>query len=126
MSAQNEVRYAVVGSWPFPLDMLRRDNAVPASVADEALVHALSQESAPERGLEPVTINLVIRDADRFTRPCTERWVSFGWQVPGDEEYRAMQEHRAREGRMAELYASARAKLTDEELEAVFWHACRH
>lgn len=117
-----DYHYSVKGGWPFPLDMLRRDRAVPASKEDQAVIDSLSGPHAPDRDairLDHV-VKLVIKDAGR-DRPDTARWRSFGWDVPDDKEFRQVIEQSAKVGMMESLYASAMAKLTPEEREALDW-----
>lgn len=122
--------YAVKGRWPFPVDMLRRDQAVPASPSDAALIEALSGDlssrlaggAGGDDGIS--TVNLVIPDAGR-QRPNAERWASFGWEVPGDETRRFEREERARVAAHEAHLLTALEKLTPEELAAVEWRAVR-
>lgn len=73
-----EYTYQVRGGWPFPQDMLRYDDARPATASDEALVRRLSSESAETvDDIRPHhTVTLVGR-----RRPTQRRWVSFVWRV---------------------------------------------
>jgi hypothetical protein len=121
-----DFHYTVEGSWPFPLDMLRRDGAVAASPQDQATIDHLSAPYAPDRDAIRTrrSVGLVLRDAER-RRPYTARWRSFGWDVPGDAEYRAGESDRAERRKMEALRASALAKLTDEERAALAWFAER-
>jgi hypothetical protein len=86
-------QYTVTGRWPFPVDMLRRDDARPASEADQLLIDRLSKDHTEDGfGLiEPVSVNLVM-DAGTPSRgfpngrrlPLVTRWESFGgWKVSG-------------------------------------------
>ena len=107
--------YVVRGHWPFPLDMLRHDLSGPATPADKALIDKMSAEHpADATSFMDVEITLVGACA-----PNTERWESFGWQVPADTHYAfykaAKKAARARE----ELAAKALAKLTPAEREAL-------
>lgn len=54
--------YTVTGFWPFPIDMLRRDDACAASEADQLLIDRLSKDHTDDGfGLsEPVSVNLVM------------------------------------------------------------------
>jgi hypothetical protein len=122
MTARSDYHYTVKGSWPFPVDMLRRENSKPATPEDAAIIERLSRDFAEDRDAYPntVTINLVIPNAAHHMRPLTARWRSFGWDVPDDAEYQQMSEDRA--VRMEAHYASAMAKLTPEEIEALNWY----
>lgn len=129
--SRKDFHYAVVGSWPFPLDMLRRDRSVAATAEDQAKIDRLSQEAAPDLQAirQKVKINLVIRDAGRWEKPLTARWESFGWTVPDDEERKLLAEERLRVERLGRLRDAALAKLTPEEINALRWfgpHALKH
>lgn len=70
--------YQVKGGFPFPLDMLRYDEAVPATSADRLLVERLTQDAASSvddvRNRHIVTLR-----SNR--RPTAARWKSFLWTV---------------------------------------------
>lgn len=107
--------YTVRGHWPFPLDMLRHDVSRAASDADQALIDALSGETAPDRdAFQDVEINLV-----GSWRPNTARWESFGWSVPTDTLYAAERQMRQAQAREDQLVADALEKLTVAERLAV-------
>lgn len=121
-----DFHYTVRGTWPFPLDMLRRDRSRAATQQDQAKIDLLSREFAPERGEshEKVEINLVIPDAGPRERPMSARWESFrGWEVTTDNEYKHLRADAAERQRRAKLRDQALAKLTDEEKEALAWFA---
>lgn len=64
--------YTVRGPGRFPLDMLRYDQAVPASETDASYIAATLADPSRDRTL--ITL--------RGVKPPTEaRWRSFGWQV---------------------------------------------
>lgn len=116
-----EFVYRVRGHWPFPLDMLRRDGSRAASPGDQERIERLSADKTEDQSyFEDVEIELV-----GGCKPNTARWESFGWTVPEDVEYacikRAQEETRAR----SVLMASALAKLSSEEVEALRWHGLR-
>lgn len=117
-----DFHYTVKGSWPFPVDMLRRDMSRAATSTDQAVIERLSKPYAEDRDAirNAVTINLVIPNAGRW-RPNTARWQSFGWDVPDDIVARITSQERARLTRMEGLRKSAFAKLTTEEREALEW-----
>lgn len=78
-------QYVVEGRGEFPLDMLRRDNAVPVSAADRALVEAtiennakLLEEGEGGRLLRRYRVTL---QTDERSAPLTKRWESFGFRV---------------------------------------------
>jgi hypothetical protein len=122
MGHQADFHYTVRGSWPFPLDMLRHDRSHAATPEDEAIIERLSKDHAEDRDAIPdkVTVNLVIPDAGT-ERPNTARWRSWNWDIPDDIEFQQRAAARAKASRMEQLYASAMAKLTAEEIEAVEW-----
>jgi len=107
-----EHHYTVSGMWPFPLDMLRRDGSRPASPEDEQAVSDYSREHAPDRDFlhRPVEIKLVGPN-----KPCTDRWESFGWSVPTDEEHAMFKAMRRRQADDEKIRAAALAKLTPDE-----------
>lgn len=118
---QHRIEYIVRGSWPFPLDMLRRDGSQPATEEDRRLVDLLSAECAPslEAIREPVEIRLAITSDNPRARPMTARWESLGWSVPSDLDHEATKRLRAEQERRAELRRSAAAKLSAEERDAL-------
>lgn len=73
-----EYTYQVTGTWPFPMDMLRYDEAVPATLADEVLVRLLSQEN-------PDDVTLIKRRSVITLKgkkvPTRGRWKSLLWRV---------------------------------------------
>ncbi|AFU86775.1 hypothetical protein D869_gp139 [Caulobacter phage CcrRogue] len=84
--AQEYQTYTVKGSWPFPTDMLRYDDAKPATVFASETINRLSGDYAPSRESirDEVEIRLI-----RIKRglPAIDRWESFGWKVVnGDED----------------------------------------
>ncbi len=66
--------YRVQGSLHFPLDMLRYDNAEPATSCDAATIESINNGDIPLGHSTQVLI--------RGTRiPTIDRWRSFGWTV---------------------------------------------
>lgn len=116
--------YTVTGHWPFPLDMLRRDQSHAATADDQVLISGLSGEHSGDFGLKQVSVNLIIPDATRWQRPCVARWGSFGWSVSDadDETRRFYREAKERDASRAALRESALAKLTPEERDALLDH----
>ena len=124
-----DLNFAVVGRWPFPADMLRRDGARAASPDDARAIRLLSGEHAPDCGFglrRDVTVNLVMETepsrfpcGDRNPLPLAARWESFGWRVQGVAELDLFRASREAGARRAALRASAIAKLTPEELDAL-------
>ncbi|RUW56832.1 hypothetical protein [Mesorhizobium sp. M8A.F.Ca.ET.021.01.1.1] len=73
-----EYTYQVRGGWPFPADMLRYDDAVPATAADKDMIARLSQENA-ESAEDIRNGHVVTLKGPR--RPTERRWESFLWEV---------------------------------------------
>lgn len=118
-------QFRVVGSWPFPTDMLRRDNARPATAADEAKIARLSGNVAPaaEADRIDVAIDLIIPQGLGYARPDCERWESFSWAVIGDEFHDTAKALKAEDARLQALYDAALAKLSPEDIEGIRWAA---
>jgi hypothetical protein len=116
-------QFTVTGTWPFPVDMLRYDDARPATVSDADLIEVLTQENASDAvwsadgRFKRFEITLV---GERLNfRPTTARWESFGWSVPSDRYfYETMAESRQERDR-ERLVSSALSKLTPQERAAV-------
>jgi hypothetical protein len=120
------VRYTVRGYWPFPLDMLKRDQSKAATPEDQALIDLLSAEHATEDLIRTEhTVNLVTVDERiRFWNPLGARWASFGWKIVAPTQAVAAAEAQVRVKRRRELRISAMAKLekaglTPEEREVL-------
>jgi hypothetical protein len=110
-----KVAYTVRGSWPFPIDMLRHDQAVPATPQDKAEIERMSRDRADSReDFKPRDINLI-----GLYKPNTARWESFGWAVPADEQHATLKAMRQAQKKADDLFQSAIAKLSDEERKAV-------
>jgi len=110
-----ETTYVVRGHWPFPTDMLRKDQSRAATDGDQAIIDRLSGQFAPDRdAFEKVEIRLIGPN-----KPNTARWESFKWEVPGDTERAAWKAHQQRQRAEDDLFRSALAKLTPAEREAV-------
>lgn len=74
--------YTVRGIWPFPVDMLRHDDARAASEADQEIITRLSREYAEHcDDFKPVDVGLVREIAHKWSTPNFKRWESFGWRV---------------------------------------------
>jgi hypothetical protein len=119
-------QFTVSGKWPFPVDMLRHDGAAPATAEDAAKIEALSRDHCDDPGFmhERHSVVLVITDLNARSRPCEERWDSFGWHVEnGDLAARRRDAVLSRERQT--LRASAMAKLTPEERDAIAWYKGR-
>jgi hypothetical protein len=107
--------YTVKGSWPFPLDMLRRDQSCAATPADQEKIDRLSGErSRPREDFKDVEITLTGPNP-----PLTARWESFGWSVPTDLEYTFLKELDQRRRDEDNLVAAGLAKLDPAEREAI-------
>ncbi len=71
--------FIVEGSWPFPIDMLRHDQAHPATEEDS---HKLVRTMDPTLNTGKVTISLGKYHGIKKSPHITEgRWESFGWKV---------------------------------------------
>ncbi len=68
-------RYVVEGRGPFPLDMLQKDCAEPATDEDRAKIDATYETGLQPRERRRVTL------VTREPRTVDERWESFGWRV---------------------------------------------
>lgn len=83
--------YTVTGRWPFPADMLRYDEAQPATPHDAALIERFSNPSESpylpgSREEREVSITLVSERRAFFLRSnCAHRWRSYGWRSSLDE-----------------------------------------
>jgi hypothetical protein len=119
--------YVVVGQHhAFPKDMLRFDEAVPASDVDKALIERFSGDFLPEDydQVEPISITLVVKDGKRPSAS-TKRWETMGWKVPGDLEHVADAEESRRLARLKTDYHRALEKLSTDELAALDWFRSR-
>jgi hypothetical protein len=70
--------YQVQGTWPFATDMLRFDDARPATQQDSEAIARLSTEHLNDinDSKRPTTITLTTP-----REPNPQRWKSFGWKV---------------------------------------------
>ncbi len=121
-------RYTVEGLWPFPLDMLRHDQAQAATDDDQALIDRLSDDTSNDGfGLrDKVRVKLVMESGEPSRRspagrilPNDARWRSFGWtviDVPEITEDRLIAKAAHKD---EELRKSGLAKLTEEERRAL-------
>lgn len=66
------VSYTVIGSGSFPIDMLRYDQAFPASEYDSGIM--------AESGNRQVRLNSYSAHAGKLS-VSRQRWESFGWTV---------------------------------------------
>lgn len=123
-----ERTYTVEGTWPFPLDMLRRDQARAATPADQVLIDRMSGETS-DAGFgtgAKVAITLIMESGEptvmrpngRFL-PHATRWESFGWTVVGDPDIDFERSMKAQERDEEALRRSGLAKLTDAERRAL-------
>jgi hypothetical protein len=70
-------RWSVMGSGPFPADMLRHDQCYPADTASALfMINDLADRPRPIR-----KITLAATVSRKLWLPCFERWRSFGWIV---------------------------------------------
>lgn len=70
--------FQVKGGWPFPIDMLRYDDAHPLTESDKALIERLSTENA--QSTEDIRNTHVVTLVSHH-RPAEGRWSSFLWRV---------------------------------------------
>ena len=113
--------YTVRGRWPFPLDMLRRDQSQPATGADAALVAQLSKDHPDDLSEVRSVVEVTLRmEHPNRVGPNRERWKSFQWEVVAPVD--PMDAARDEASRMRSLRESALAKLTSDEIEALRWH----
>lgn len=109
--------YTVVGSWPFPLDMLRHDQSAAASRDDQVMIDRYAAEHAPDDGVfQNASITLC-----GWNKPNTARWESFGWAVPDDLDYAMTKAFREEDRKARALRDQALSKLTIEERKALDW-----
>lgn len=107
--------YTVRGHWPFPIDMLRRDDSAAATPADQDLIDRFTTEHATD----PDAFTDVEISLTGPNRPCTARWESFGWSVPTDAEHAFMKDMRERQILEDRVFDNAMKKLTPLEREVV-------
>lgn len=115
-------RFAVEGRWPFPLDMLRRSSARPATIADRDKIERLSADHVESREQlrERVRIDLVVPFTGRMADPNREMWEHNDWPVVDDEPTYAATRTDTEVG-LRPLYEAAMAKLTPGERKALDW-----
>lgn len=85
MAACKRYTYTVTGTYPFPVDMLRYDNAYPAPNSDFSVIsmgrldyreyYRKFREDNPT-GLPRFSVRLASHN-----EPTKDRWLSFGWSV---------------------------------------------
>ncbi len=113
--------YHVTGFWPFPLDMLRRDQARGATPHDQykidtMMAHQTGMEDLPEIVQGQVTVLI-----HGSCQPTRKRWRSFGWEVYGSVETVEVTRPLTAEEQLAtlELIRQARASLPAAQAEVV-------
>lgn len=114
--------YRVEGSWPFPLDMLRRDCSRPASQVDRDMIARMSGEFCDSTiGITNVQIALVY-DGDRRGHPVPNdaRWRSFGWRTIGVPQIESERQLMAVAREVEAARRSGLSKLTEAERAALF------
>jgi hypothetical protein len=119
--------YSVEGIWPFPLDMLRHDQARAATPKDQDIINRMVGDvSDHDLGMSKVKIDLVMEGGEPLPgrpkgrwRPNIERWESFGWKVSGDAEIDLHRAHRESMRIDNELKRSALSKLNGDERRAL-------
>lgn len=73
--------FQVKGRWPFPLDMLRYDQAEAATSKDQELIDKLSSSPDDINLREVFTITLKAPYKLQHCIPTDARWRSFLWRV---------------------------------------------
>lgn len=76
---QVPIQISVVGSGPFPIDMLRYDGCFPLSEADSTLI-SRSIES-PIGVHRKIKVALLRPHGYKHWTPTYKRWKSYGWDV---------------------------------------------
>ncbi len=72
--------FQVAGTYLFPADMLRYDQAYPATSIDASKINSVNESSSPTSVV--ITLKRVV--FDKSAMPNALRWVSFGWTVIPD------------------------------------------
>jgi hypothetical protein len=70
--------FVVVGTFHFPIDMLRYDRCTPDSETDSLAIGRTYQDAGTD---EPVRITVRHESTDRNWQPTVGRWESFRWAV---------------------------------------------
>lgn len=74
--------FHVRGTWPFPVDMLRYDDAKPSAPVDQSLIEHLSADTpGPEVFDDNNRLAVVTVTLKGPRRPTEARWASFLWRV---------------------------------------------
>lgn len=79
--------YVVHGRWPFPLDMLRHEDARAATEKDQAVIDLLTPDSKYGSVKDDVvmtaiyTVTLTRPVPHKWSSPNFARWRSFSWEV---------------------------------------------
>jgi len=81
-----EVAYRVRGFWPFPVDMLRYDEARAATPADQELIDKLSVETPDKLTLTRTAHEINLICPRTVLNPSEARWRSFCWRVVAQED----------------------------------------
>lgn len=103
--------YTVRGHWPFPLEMLTRDQSEGAPPHDQSLISKLTSQHA-ENDEYFVDVDITLTGPNP---PLWQRWASFQWEVIDDPQIDAIRSIEAASTKERHIFASAMAKLTDEE-----------
>jgi hypothetical protein len=119
----------VEGRWPFPEDMLRHDQARPATEDDALMIKLLCGDAIPgdrESLVRVVRVTLVMESGDPLPSrpqgrwlPNDKRWRSFGWSVVDVPEITAEREMEAQLQMLRALRVTGLAKLTHDEKRAL-------
>lgn len=74
------IEFTVRGNGYFPIDMLRYDNAWPASESDSHLIQLDRIAAGKDEWLKPRNIKLQMASCNGLG-PTSARWNSFTWEV---------------------------------------------
>ncbi len=74
------MQYQVIGKWPFPVDMLRHDQAIAEDEAEEQMISLLSRGYTDEQ-VDIGSFYTISLRLPRGVNPNEKRWESFGWRV---------------------------------------------
>lgn len=110
--------YTVSGRWPFPLDMLRYDQAEPADEDSKALIDRLSAEHADAQTIKAV-FEVRLTSEDRYA-PHHQRWESFGWEVVKSAATPAPKD--AQHSKMVGAHTEGRWEVSEDKIRIQAYH----
>ncbi len=93
MSTRKTFYFAAVGRGVFPFDMLRYDQAFPATEGEDSPKLAVGLYGVDEAFKKPRVVVLCV-NWEKHYRNTPGRWESFGWRVslPTDAAYKARED----------------------------------